>query len=35
MGQPPASSYEEDYSEWLRDLGHVPGQRGDREDQRL
>jgi hypothetical protein len=35
MGQPPAGSYEEDYSEWLRDLGHVPGQRGDREDQRL
>jgi hypothetical protein len=37
MGQPPARSYEEDYSEWLRDLGHVPGQRAntDREDQRL
>jgi hypothetical protein len=36
MGQPPARTYEEDYSEWLRDLGHVPGQRAaDREDQRL
>jgi hypothetical protein len=35
MGQPPVGSYEKDYSEWLRDLGHAPGQRGDREDQRL
>jgi hypothetical protein len=37
MGQPPVRTYEEDYSEWLRDLGHVPGQRADndREDQRL
>jgi hypothetical protein len=26
MGQPPARSYTEDYSNWLRDLGHVPGQ---------
>ncbi len=35
MGEPPARSYEEDYSDWLRDLGHVPGQRsGDREEQR-
>jgi hypothetical protein len=34
MGQPPVGSYEE-YSEWLRDLGHAPGQSGDREDQRL
>jgi hypothetical protein len=24
MGQPPRS-YDEDYSDWLRDLGHVPG----------
>ena len=40
MGQPPARSYAEDYSDWLRDLGQVPGQRTDasreanREDQR-
>ena len=35
MGQPPARTYEQDYSEWLRDLGQVPDQRGssDREDQ--
>jgi hypothetical protein len=36
MSQPPARTYEEDYSDWLRDLGQVPGQRdADREDQRL
>jgi hypothetical protein len=33
MGQPPVRTYEEDYSDWLRDLGHVPGQR-TAEDQR-